>query len=203
HSSGIFTTHGLFELARMPTSQVEDIRAEIVSAIDSEGGVTNKAAVEKFHLLVSLLKEIGRFHSLFAVGSSRVTLREAVIADGTVLPAGSVVAFAPKPLHHNPDVYHDPHKFDPFRFAKLRKGDKDTAAHDIQQAFTHLGNEYIVFGLGKHGCPGRFLAALKIEVVLAELLLSYDIAFPEGASRTPKPLSFNIFTVPNPTASDF
>jgi hypothetical protein len=37
-------------------------------------------------------------------------------------------------------------------------------------------------------------------VILAELLLSYDIAFPEGASRTPKPFAFNIFTVPNPTA---
>ncbi|KAJ7815803.1 cytochrome P450 [Mycena olivaceomarginata] len=200
HTSGIFTTHALFELARMPANQVEEIRAEIVAAIDSEGGVTNKAAVGKFYLLDSLLKEIGRFHSLFAVGSSRVTLREAVIADGTVLPAGSVVAFAPKPLHHNPDVYHDPYKFDPFRFAKLRKGDKDNAAHDIQQSFTHLSNEYIVFGLGKHGCPGRFFAALKIKVILAELLLSYDIAFPEGASRTPKPFAFNIFTVPNPTA---
>jgi hypothetical protein len=66
HGSGIFTTHALFELARMPANQVEEIRAEIVAAIDSEGGVTNKAAVGKFYLLDSLLKEIGRFHSLFA-----------------------------------------------------------------------------------------------------------------------------------------
>ncbi|KAJ7454983.1 cytochrome P450 [Mycena galericulata] len=198
HTSGIFTTHALFELARMPPNQVEELRAEIVAAIESEGGVTNKAAVGKFHLLDSLLKEIGRFHSLFAVGSSRVTLREAVIADGTVLPQGSVVAFAPKPLHHNAQVYPDPYTFDPFRFAKQRKG--DNVAHDIQQSFTNLSNDYIVFGLGKHGCPGRFFAALKIKVILAELLLNYDIAFPEGASHTPKPFSFNIFTVPNPTA---
>ncbi|KAJ7123770.1 cytochrome P450 [Mycena epipterygia] len=198
HTSGIFTTHALFELARMPADQVEEIRREIVAAIDSEGGVCNKAAVGKFHMLDSLLKEIGRFHSLFAVGSSRVTLREAVIADGTVLPKGSVVAFAPKPLHHNPQVYHDPYTFDPFRFAKQRTG--DNPARDIQQTFTHLSNDYIVFGLGKHGCPGRFFAALKIKVILAELLLNYDLAFPEGASTTPKPFAFNIFTVPNPTA---
>ncbi|KAJ7730245.1 cytochrome P450 [Mycena maculata] len=198
HTSGIFTTHALFELARMPPQQVQEIRAEITAAIDSEGGVCNKSAVGKFYLLDSLLKEIGRFHSLFAVGSSRVTLREAVIADGTVLPQGSVVAFAPKPLHHNPQVYNDPDTFDPFRFAKLRRG--DNTAHDIQQSFTNLSNDYIVFGIGKHGCPGRFFAALKIKVILSELLLSYDIAFPEGASHTPKPFAFNIFTVPNPTA---
>ncbi|KAJ7658499.1 cytochrome P450 [Mycena rosella] len=198
HTSGIFTTHALFELARMPPAQVEEIRAEILAAIDSEGGVCNKAAVGKFYKLDSLLKEIGRFHSLFAVGSSRVTLREAVIADGTVLPQGSVVAFAPKPLHHNSQVYRDPYTFDPFRFAKLRTG--DNAARDVQQSFTNLSNDYIVFGLGKHGCPGRFFAALMIKVIVSELLLSYELAFPEGASQMPKPFAFNIFTVPNPSA---
>ncbi|KAJ6578774.1 cytochrome P450 [Mycena vulgaris] len=195
HTSGIFTTHALFELARMPPAQVEEIRAEILAAIDSEGGICNKAAVGKFYKLDSLLKEIGRFHSLFAVGSSRVTLREAMITDGTVLPAGSVVAFAPKPLHHNPRVYNDPYTFDAFRFAKQRTGE-----NDAKRSFTALSNDYIVFGLGSHACPGRFFAALMIKVIVAELLLNYDLAFPEGASHTPKPFAFNIFTVPNPTA---
>ncbi|KAJ7271125.1 cytochrome P450 [Mycena rebaudengoi] len=198
HTSGIFTTHSLFELARMPREQVDAIRAEVIAAIGSEGGVCNKAAVGKFYMLDSLLKEIGRFHSLFAVGSSRITLRDAVIADGTVLPKGSVVAFAPRPLHHNPDVYPDPLTFDPFRFSKLRTG--DNAVRDVQQSFTNLSNDYIVFGLGKHGCPGRFFAALKIKVILSEILLNYDIAFPDGASTMPKQFAFNIFTVPSPTA---
>ncbi|KAJ6625979.1 cytochrome P450 [Mycena sp. CBHHK59/15] len=198
HTSGIFTTHALLELAKMPADQVDAIRAEILAAIASEGGVCNKDAVGKFYMLDSLLKEIGRFHSLFAVGSSRLTLREAVIADGTVLPPGSVVAFAPKPLHHNPEVYADPYTFDPFRFSKLRTG--SNTLRDIQQAFTNLSNDYIVFGLGKHGCPGRFFAALKVKTILSEILLNYDVSFPEGASRTPKPFAFNIFTVPSPTA---
>jgi hypothetical protein len=43
-----------------------EIRSEIQAAIASEGGVCNKAAVGKFHLLDSLLKEVGRYHSLFA-----------------------------------------------------------------------------------------------------------------------------------------
>ncbi|KAJ7666786.1 cytochrome P450 [Mycena polygramma] len=197
HTSGIFTTHALFELARMPPDQVEEIRAEILDAIASEGSC-NKAAVGKFYKLDSLLKEIGRFHSLFAVGSSRLTLREAVISDGIVIPEGSVVALAPKPLHLNPRAYPDPHTFDPFRFSKLRTG--DNTARDIQQSFTNLSNDYIVFGVGKHGCPGRFLAALMIKIIVAELLLNYDLAFPAGASQSPKPFAFNIFTVPNPTA---
>ncbi|CAK5271239.1 unnamed protein product [Mycena citricolor] len=64
--SGIFTTHSLFELARIEPAMVQRIRDEIVAAINFEGGVCNKAAVDKFYLLDSLLKETGRFHSLFA-----------------------------------------------------------------------------------------------------------------------------------------
>ncbi|KAJ7442452.1 cytochrome P450 [Mycena latifolia] len=131
---------------------------EIVAAIESKNGVCNKTAVGKFHMLDSLLKEVGRFHSLFSVhsvGSSRLTLREAVVADGVVIPEGSVVALGPKPLHFNPQVYPDPHTFDPFRFSKLRTGDSFTP--EVQQSFTNLSNDYIGFGVGRNACPGRFL----------------------------------------------
>ncbi|KAJ7836200.1 cytochrome P450 [Mycena leptocephala] len=198
HTSSIFTTHALFELARLPPNQMAEIRSEIQAAIASEGGVCNKAAVGKFHLLDSLLKEVGRYHSLFAVGFSRVTLRETVIADGVVLPPGSVVALAPKPLHFNPQVYPDPLTFDPFRFAKLRTGGPN--ASDVRQAFTTLSYDYIVFGVGTHACPGRFFAALKIKVILCEILMNYDVSFPAGESTTPKGFAFNVFTMPNPTA---
>ncbi|KAJ6468009.1 cytochrome P450 [Mycena vitilis] len=198
HTTSIFTTHALFELARLPPDQLAQIRDEMAAAIDSVGGVCNKAAVGKFYLIDSLLKEVGRYHSLFAVGSSRIALKEAVIADGVVLPPGSVVALAPKPLHFNPQVYPDPLTFDPFRFAKLRTG--ESGSSDIRQAFTTLSNDYIVFGVGTHACPGRFFAALKIKVILCEILMNYDVSFPVGDSTQPKPFAFNVFTMPNMTA---
>ncbi|KIJ52716.1 hypothetical protein M422DRAFT_156013 [Sphaerobolus stellatus SS14] len=200
HTSAIFTTHALFELAKMSPEQIDMIRTEIKSAMESEGGICNKTAVGKFHMLDSLLREIGRFHSLFSVGSSRLTLRDATLADGTVIPEGSVVALAPKPLHLNPEVYSQPEVFDPFRFSKLRQNGKDTLQSDAKHSFTTLTNNYIVFGTGKHACPGRFFAAFMVKIILAEILLAYDISFPEGASKNPRSFSFNIFTVPNPKA---
>lgn len=62
----IFVTHALFELALLTPEQMEEVRAEVTAAIEAEGGVVNKAAVGKFHKLDSLLKEIGRWHPLFA-----------------------------------------------------------------------------------------------------------------------------------------
>jgi hypothetical protein len=49
--------------------------------------------------------------------------------------------------------------FDPFRFAKQgassASGKLEPA--DVRNAFTSLSNDYIVFGVGMHACPGRFL----------------------------------------------
>jgi cytochrome P450 len=93
------------------------------------------------------------------VGPSRVVLHETILANGAVLPQGSVVSLAPKPLHFNPKVYPDPMTFDPFRFAKQgassASGKLEPA--DVRNAFTSLSNDYIVFGVGMHACPGRFL----------------------------------------------
>jgi len=90
------------------------------------------------------------------VGSSRITLRKATLPDGTVIPEGSVVALAPKPLHKNPHVYDKPEIFDPFRFSNLRQNGS-RGLSNTKTGFTTVSNDYIVFGIGKHACPGRFL----------------------------------------------
>jgi len=36
------------------------------------------------------------------------------------------------------------------------------------------------FGYGRHACPGRFFAANEIKLILARLLLDYDMSMPEG-----------------------
>ena len=158
----IFVTHALFELALLAPEQVDEVRAEVTAAIEAEGGVLNKAAVGKFHKLDSLLKEIGRWHPLFAsrcshcpshsylsymnlqVGMSRVILKDALISDGSVIPQGSVVAIAPKATHYNAEIYDQPEVFDPFRFSKMRQ----SGGIEGKQAFTALSNEYLLFGVG-------------------------------------------------------
>ncbi|KAK1461602.1 ent-kaurene oxidase [Colletotrichum melonis] len=38
----------------------------------------------------------------------------------------------------------------------------------------------MAFGFGRHACPGRFFAATEIKMLIARLLLEYDIRMPEG-----------------------
>lgn len=42
------------------------------------------------------------------------------------------------------------------------------------------------FGHGKLACPGPFYAAAQIKLILASILLEYDVHFPEGQSMRPE-----------------
>ncbi len=74
-------------------------------------------------------------------------------------------------------------KFDPYRFVRLRT----TAAPDPiayknreQYQFVSVTKENMTFGFGRHACPGRFFAANEIKLILAQLLLNYDIKLTES-----------------------
>lgn len=48
------------------------------------------------------------------------------------------------------------------------------------------------FGFGRHACPGRFFAANEIKLILARMLLDYDIKMPEGVETPYKNLSIGV-----------
>ncbi|KAH8824883.1 cytochrome P450 [Flagelloscypha sp. PMI_526] len=198
HTSAIFTTQALFELALLSPEDLLAVRTEIRQAIDDEGGICNKDAVAKFHKLDSILKEIGRWHPLFAIGMSRVTLADATVpnsqGDLVHIPKGSVVSIAPWATHHDPTLYDEPERFRPFRFSERSDGIVG------RQAFTALSNDYLLFGAGKHACPGRFLASLMVKLILAEIIMNYGLSYPDGKKERPAGVPFNLFTTPNPWA---
>ena len=47
----------------------------------------------------------------------------------------------------------------------------------------------LAFGYGKFACPGRFYAANEMKMMLALMLICYDIRFPDGCRR---PRNFTI-----------
>ncbi|KAI1462407.1 ent-kaurene oxidase [Annulohypoxylon moriforme] len=65
--------------------------------------------------------------------------------------------------------------------------------------FTSIGDAAMNFGLGKHACPGRFFAGCEIKMVLAYLLLNYDIKLRDGEGR-PQPNMFMMTKSPSMTA---
>lgn len=46
--------------------------------------------------------------------------------------------------------------------------------------FVNVNDQNLGFGYGRHACPGRFFANNEIKLILAKLLLEYDIKMVDG-----------------------
>ncbi|XP_039046806.1 abscisic acid 8'-hydroxylase 1-like [Hibiscus syriacus] len=87
------------------------------------------------------------------------TFREAiedVEYDGYLIPKGWKVLPLFRNIHHSPDIFPDPEKFDPSRFEVAPKP-----------------NTFMPFGNGTHSCPGNELAKLEMMVLLHHLTTKY------------------------------
>ena len=54
-------------------------------------------------------------------------------------------------------------------------------------------------GLTLRTSPGRFFAAAELKIIMAEMLLNYDVRL-EGGGGRPENVVFGISVAPNPTA---
>ncbi|KAF8161079.1 cytochrome P450 [Crassisporium funariophilum] len=195
HTSSIFITQTLFEIALLSREDVESMRTEIREALQSEGG-WNKPALLKFRKVDSALREVGRFHGLMYFALSRYAMDGCDLGDGTHVPPGGKVALDMRAIHFDPKNYPNPQRCDLFRFSKLREQE----GSDSKYGFGTLDSTYLPFGAGRHACAGRFFAAMELKIMLAHFLLHYDISLPPGITERPENMQFNGAIIPDPKA---
>ncbi|RYO93432.1 hypothetical protein DL766_000822 [Monosporascus sp. MC13-8B] len=103
---------------------------------------------------------------------------------------------------YTPSNLFEPQKFDPYRFYKLRTTDMpDPIGYKTreQYQFVSVTKESMGFGLGRHACPGRFFAANEIKLILARILLEYDIKMPDGIETPYSNISVGVTNGIDPT----
>lgn len=94
------------------------------------------------------------------------------------LPKDSYIAVAAGPISSSESIYERPASFDGFRFHRMRMAPGGSAQG---HQFVTTGLESMTFGHGRFACPGRFFASNESKIILALLLLKYDIRFEEGS----------------------
>lgn len=191
----------LAELAEHP-ELVQELRGELAQILDNEG-----------HLPLSYISELRKMDS-FMLEVARVTesshcmltmprpiqLRK-IDADLTIHAAVALFRRVQKPLQLSigpelapgtlicVDAYHvstsnkkykNAATLDPMRFYEMRQ----QPGHEDLHQFALSGPGNTMWGGGTQACPGRSFAAITIKVVLAHLLLNYDLQLlPEGAKK--------------------
>ncbi len=88
----------------------------------------------------------------------------ATTLDGEEIPPGHLVAVSIWGVHHNPDVWPHPDRFDPDRFDPDRFGGADLGRY-----------HHLPFGGGPRGCIGQHLATAELVVAVATLVRAFRL----------------------------
>ena len=126
-------------------------------------------------LLASLIQETLRVQSTNASG--RMVLRDTLLEDKYLLKKDAVLMLPSAELHRSAAIWGaDADAFDPKRFLPDQKVDRPKVP----------ASAYRAYGSGASVCPGRFLAANEIMIMLVMMVLQYDLRPAKGGWVEPK-----------------
>ncbi|KAL0062050.1 hypothetical protein AAF712_011128 [Marasmius tenuissimus] len=179
-------------LATDPSDEVLiTLREEAERVLAEHGGVWTKAAVNKLHRMDSTLRESARFSGVGGTGlARRVRSEEGVLLpidgqDGKKVwvPKGATVGVAQAGIHFDERYYgENASKFDAFRFSRPKEDGSATTNEDL----VTTSPNFLAFSHGVHACPGRFFAANQLKLIMANLVLNYDVQpLPSRPANTP------------------
>ena len=148
----------LYHLAVNPDVQ-DKLRSEINEAVETNA--RKRPLYEIAHnieYLDCVIKEAQRLNPPVAFVNRESD--EDYDINGIHITKGMEVQIPIYALHHDPDAWEDPEKFDPERF---RGPAKDT----------HHAFQFLPFGAGPRNCIGRRFAMMEIKVALVKILMKY------------------------------
>ncbi|KAF2689091.1 ent-kaurene oxidase [Lentithecium fluviatile CBS 122367] len=195
HTTTMTATNILYDLAASD-GYIEPLREEIRKVMAENGGTITTRALQQMVKLDSYMKESMRFHPPGVTAFSRKVLKGFTLSNGQYIPAGVTIEVPSDAVYHDSENYDDPETFDGFRFAKIRAG--GTATDHARNQFVTTNEQNLLFGYGRHACPGRFFAANEIKMIVARLLLDFDFKNEDGGKARYKNIDMGRQSTPDP-----
>ncbi|KAL0938403.1 cytochrome p450 [Colletotrichum truncatum] len=210
HTTTNTAAHIIYDLVGHCPEVIPELRDEIRQQTDAQMGVTMSVqGLYQMKLLDSVMRESQRMSPGVPHRFIRRMKRNFVLSDGTKLPKHAMVAVNvldtfTKQAYVGPDPEH----YNPYRFVDWRMNRQPDplgmeSGKEAAYQFVSVTRENMWFGWGKHACPGRFFAANEIKLILASLLLDYDMKMPDDSGvkgRYPN-LEMGQMSFPDPTKS--
>ncbi|KAI1463645.1 cytochrome P450 [Daldinia caldariorum] len=166
------------------TEYHDDIEAEVREVVaeaqkdDSGKDRWDMQRIAKLRKLDSFMTESVRMHPIGFITTQRYTLKSHRFNDGLRIPAGTIFQFPSDGVHHDADIYPEPDRFDAYRFLRMRETVDPNRFH-----FASVSDTFLNFGAGSHACPGRFISAIAIKLVMALLMTRYEVKWKDESIR--------------------
>lgn len=159
--AGHETTASAIPWTWMLLSQHPHVRELMHAELDEvlQGRVPTAADIENLPYTSAVVKESMRLYPP-VMGVSRVALADDVIG-GIPIRAGTNVAVLIHGIHHHPEVWPDPERFDPERFVP------DAEQPECKQA-------WMPFGAGRRMCIASSFAWLEAVLIVAVIAQRYE-----------------------------
>lgn len=97
----------------------------------------------------------------------------------------------------DPEVVPDPDSFDVLRSYNLRKAAE--GAEGAANQFVTTSPLNLMWGYGRHACPGRFFAANEAKMIVSRAILDYEFRNVDGQEGRYPNMDFGLQSIPDPT----
>ncbi|KAK9308090.1 hypothetical protein QLX08_001809 [Tetragonisca angustula] len=176
-TSSTTISNALYELALNQDIQ-KKLREEIRQFEVENGGEWKYETIKEMKYLHKVFQETLRKYPPVTI-LSRMSIEDYTFDNTKVtIPKGTLIWIPVFAIHRDPDIYPDPEKYDPERFAE----DKFNKIQPMQ---------YMPFGHGPRNCIGARFAVYQTKIGLIKILRNYKI---DVCPETPIPYKFNPFT---------
>ena len=160
HTSAVLATWTGLEILRAG-SYLERIREETQS-IYGETGRLSLEGLKQQETAEHAVRECERLHPPLIILIRKVL--KPMRYRGYEVPAGSLAMVSPAVSHRLPELFAEPDRFDPDRYAPPAREDK-------QHPYALIG-----FGGGKHRCMGKHFAEMQVQAIWTVLLDRFDFS---------------------------
>ncbi|KAF4814196.1 Cytochrome P450 monooxygenase ATR2 [Colletotrichum siamense] len=199
HTTTATATNALCTLASMQDI-IPVLREEIQEALAGSGNEFTNAALQNMVKLESFLTESMRTYPMSAANAQRKVLQPFTLSNGQTIPSGVLIELPSAAVNMDDNLYPSSSQFDAFRFSKLRQNKIKTTEDgtEVGHLFSSVGQTSLNFGFGRHVCPGRFFASVEIKMIVAIILLNFDILLAEGETERYKNIEIGVQSMPDP-----
>jgi cytochrome P450 len=123
----------------------------------------------------------------------RKTHKPVTLSTGHTIPADTLVA-ALNPLYNASATPHikDGDRFNPERWLR----DNDDENQDAYWKFGSATTDSLIFGYGKHACPGRPFGVTMVKDILAFIISKWDVRLAGGVRKRPQNICMDFIVMP-------
>lgn len=164
----------LYELSLNPEVQVK-MRKEVDEVLQKNSGKPTYEMLKDMPYVEAVINETLRRYASLPILNRQCTEDYKIPEMNFIIPKGMKVIIPSYAIHHDPEYYPEPYRFDPERFTNEKISTKNNYT-------------FMPFGEGPRMCIGNRFAMMQMKMCLARILQSFELSVTKG---TPVPMNID------------